>query len=138
MVKKAALPATLSYAEIVRMKMKTGDNPTRKPISTKQLAEHLGVSYEHVRQILQGKPALSRELNDKLSRYIGVEAEAMWQKVVTERFHKKVGFTPQAPSGAGRLAELWNDLSDANKAVLEQMAEAMVAANKMMTKRALG
>lgn len=133
---KVALPASLTYAEIVRMKMKTGDNPTRKPISTRQFAEHLGVSYEHLRTILLGKPAMSRDLSNKICEYIGVDADAMWQKINTERFRKKVGFTPQPPAGAGRLAEIWSELTDANRAALEQMAEAMIATNRMTTKKA--
>jgi transcriptional regulator with XRE-family HTH domain len=134
---KPQLPATLTYAEVIRMKMKTGDNPTKKPITTRQLAEALGVTYEHVRQILLGRPAMSRDLNEKLCEYMGVDADAMWQKLQTEKFQKKLGFRPNAPSEGGRLAELWPELTDANRAALEQMAEAMVATNKMMTKRVM-
>lgn len=134
---KPTLPANLTYAEIIRMKMKTGDNPTRKPISTRQLSEILGVTYEHVRQILLGKPAMSKDLNEKLCETVGVDADSMWHKLQTEKFQRKLGFRPGAPEESGRLAELWPELTDANRAVLEAMAEAMAAANKMMTKKAL-
>lgn len=134
---KPPIPANLTYAEVVRLKMKTGDNPTRKPITTRQLSGLLNVTYEHIRQILLGKPAMSRELNNKLCEIMGVDADAMWAKLMTEKFHKKLGFRPNAPSEGGRLAELWPELTDANRAVLEQMAEAMASANTMMTRKVM-
>lgn len=134
---KLTIPANLTYAEVIRLKMKTGDNPTRKPITTRQLSELLGVTYEHIRQILLGKPAMSRDLNDKLCDIMGVDAEAMWQKLQTEKFQKRLGFRPSAPSEGGRLAELWPELTDANRAALEQMAESMAAINTQLTKKSL-
>ena len=70
------MTARRSYAELIRSKINTIDNPTNAPISKRDLAKLTGYSYEHIRKLLKGEPVPSREFNATICRVLGLDGRS--------------------------------------------------------------
>jgi len=85
-----------TYAENVRMAGKTRDNPQRRPVAIREVANALHVSYEAIRRIWMGRDRLtiSEVLNNELCDYLGLPKHEMWALAQAEKFSQKAGYVP--------------------------------------------
>ena len=121
------------YSQVLRLAITTISNPTGHPISIRQLSQALGYSYEHIRKILAGQPSGSREFNDILCGYLGLDANAMWRLAMEEKVAIKYGHDlgVRLPKDS-RLVDLWNQLDATDRERLVKVAEGMVLANRAL------
>lgn len=127
----------LKYSDIIRTKMKTGANPTGRPI-TIRMAEQLmrkpdgkPYSYEHIRKVISGEPVQSQDMNDAFCRMLGLDNDAMWLMAQQEKVARKYGpalstMTPPPDKG---VKALWSALTDPDKLRVKQLVEALAEAN---------
>lgn len=114
--------------------MQTSRNPTGRPISTRQLAAQLSYSYEHLRKLVKGEALPSPELNNDVSIALGLDPQRMLEIAEREKIRRRFRRTPEAlrsllPPPTDRFAALWPVLSDPEKQILLQVAEAFAAAH---------
>lgn len=85
-----------TYAENVRMAANTRDNPLRRRIHIREVANAIGVSYETVRKIWKGvgKLYISDQTNWDLCEYLGLPPKEMWKLANEEKFSQKAGYVP--------------------------------------------
>ena len=119
------------YAEVIRMSMKTKNNPTGHEVTIRQLGRETGYSYEHVRKITKGEPFASRELNDAICQFLGMDPEEMWKIAQNEKLEWKygTGIVTALPNNA-RLVSAWEHLNDNDRDRVIQVAEALAFANR--------
>lgn len=116
----------LHYADIIRQKMKTADNPFQKPLMIRELARHIGYSYEHLRKTVNGEPVASREFNEAVCKALGLDAPKMWELARYEKLTRKFKTVPVmiAVPPDHRFGDVWPRLSDDQKSRLLRIAEA--------------
>ncbi len=120
-----------SYAEICRLAMKTTNNPSKRPLSLRDLEKATGYSYEQCRKVIAGQPVLSSRLNKALCRVLGLDARKMWALAIREkkrRTLKRLGSSPLADTDV-RLASVWRDLSTTERDAICAMAADLVRKN---------
>src|SRR5712691_8948775 len=116
------------YADIVRRRMNSADNPTRKPITIRQMSKMVSVSYEHIRKIVSGLNVVSVELNHRLCEALGLDAPEMWGLLEQEKLDRRHGVVAPNPMPSRDLLvliEAWSHLSTEDKAVLLKVAVAL-------------
>src|SRR5215831_20520605 len=97
--------------------MKTANNPSKRPLTLRDLEQMTSYTYEHCRKAVKGEPVVSKEFNERLCSALGVDESAMWQLAQREkkrRTVKRLGASPIADSDV-RLAAVWRDLSEAQR-----------------------
>jgi hypothetical protein len=118
------------YAEQLRLRFAGSDNLLGRPVRIRDVSEHIGYSYEHVRQVLLGEPVGSRTFNNALCDVAGLDADEMWKLARHEKAARRYGldFVRQlAPPPDRRMIVLWKRLTSAEKTQLVQIAEGLVA-----------
>lgn len=83
-------PHTPSYADILRDRIFAPARPEERK-SLRQIGRELHYSYEHVRKVLRGDPVGSKEFNDRLCEYLGLDREEMWQIAQREKAAQRFG-----------------------------------------------
>jgi plasmid maintenance system antidote protein VapI len=124
--------AEKKYGDIVREKMKTKDNAQGHPITIRMMERDLGFTYEHIRKVVKNQPVVSRELNDKLCIYLGLEANKMWsimEREKTRRRFENAAVTFAVPPDP-RFRDLWPKLTPHDLDRLLKIAEGMATANE--------
>jgi hypothetical protein len=119
-----------SYAEIVRIRMKTAENAKGHPLTIRQLEKELDYSYEHIRKVVQGEPVVSRLLNDKLCDILLLNRDAMWDLAQKEKMERKFGpeiIAMSAPDSS--LQTLWSQLSKESKKRVANLVRALADAD---------
>jgi hypothetical protein len=106
--------------------MKTANNPSGKPLTLRDLERMSGGwTYEHLRKAInEGRPVVSRKLNDSLCQLLGLPAEDMWRLALQEkkrRTVKRLGASPLADTDI-RLAAAWPALSAEQRDTICQLA----------------
>jgi hypothetical protein len=121
------------YSQALRLAMTTTNNPTGHSISIRQLSQALGYSYEHIRKILAGQPAGSREFNDIMCGYLGLDTNVMWRLAQEEKVALKYGHDlgVRLPKDT-RLVDFWNQLDATDRERLVKVAEGMVLAGRAL------
>lgn len=122
----------LKYSDIVRRKMKTADNPLKRPVSIRELAAFLGYSYEHLRKCVNGEPVASKDFNDVLCDALGLDKAKMWELARYEKVVRKFKTAPLSiamPSDK-RLTEKWPQLTDEQRGRIVHIVEAYVMENQ--------
>ena len=129
----------LKYSDVIRIKMKTGDNPTGRPI-TMRMAEQMmrkpsgePYSYEHIRKVVTGDSVQSRDMNDEFCRILGLDPDDMWLMAQQEKAQRKFGPALQSmiPPPDKALKGLWSALTESDKLKVKQLVEALADANTM-------
>jgi hypothetical protein len=128
-------PDSATYADILRLRLKTSRDAFGRPLTIREVSNQLGVTYEHLRTVLLGKMSLSKELNDRLCLLLKLDPEAMWEKLLTQRFTQKLGRPLGSPSADAEIARLWHQLTDEQRAELRKLMEAMANINRMTNVR---
>lgn len=77
----------LSYGQMVRDALQM--SPRKK--SMREVARDVGYSHEYIRKVLSGTPPGSREFNDTLARYLGLDPEQMWRVASLEKARRRFG-----------------------------------------------
>lgn len=122
----------LKYADVIRRKMKTADNPFARPLSIRELAQVLGYSYEHLRKCVNGEPVASKDFSDILCDALGLDKTKMWELARYEKVVRKFKAVPLSiamPSDK-RLSDKWPKLTDEQRARIVHIAEAYVMENE--------
>jgi hypothetical protein len=125
----------LRYADILRQKMKTTDNPFGRPLMIRELARHIGYSYEHLRRAVNGDPVASRDFNNALCSALALDADKMWEVTRYEKLTRKFKSTPLSISMPPdvRFNDLWSRLTDEQKLKLFRIAEVYAMENDAET-----
>lgn len=123
--KATTVSDTPRYADIIKMRMKTRNNPTRRPITIRMAEQILEYSYEHIRKVVRGEPVASRDLNDKLCDMLGLEAEAMWQLAVNEKIARRYPSQASIPPADDRIKRLWPRLSPSDRQRVYDLIETL-------------
>jgi hypothetical protein len=119
-----------TYAENLRMAAKTADNPQKRPLSIRDIANISQFSYEHIRKLWMGKTdsqkfSVSKECNQILCQILGLPEDEMLHLSEQEKFSQKAGYVPmqlvEDPEGR-ELSEIWNDLDKHQHAIILEMA----------------
>jgi hypothetical protein len=77
-----------SYADILRDRMQ---NRREGIMSTRTLAKLTGLSYEHLRKLLQGQPIVTKSVNQLISKHLDLNEERLWTIAQRERMIQKFG-----------------------------------------------
>lgn len=126
----------LSYAEIIRLKMKTADNPTGERLSIREAARRTGYSYEHVRKAYKGDTTyISAEFNSALCKLLGLDEDQMWRVVVKEKLAHRFGSTESVVSKGHRFDEIWAQLETPERDRLTDIAEGLLLARRAIAAR---
>jgi hypothetical protein len=104
-----------SYAEIVRLRMKTADNPTGAPLTIRDTANQLDYSYEHLRKVLAGEPVASKEFNTALCKLLGLDTDRMWEIAQLEKARHRFRDAAGAIAQDARLQKAWDQLTDVDR-----------------------
>jgi hypothetical protein len=129
-VRNAPTLTEMTYSEAIRERMKGSTNALGRPITLRQLATHLGRSYEHCRKIVSGEPSISEEMNRDLCRVLHLDPSEMWTVAQREKVARRYpSFAPGTPP-KGELAQLWPLLTPRQKTALLGLVRSMVAAPK--------
>ena len=125
------------YAEHVRLAMQTANNPTKVPLSLRQIAGLTGYSYEHHRKVVNGEPVGSRVFNDVLCKALGLDADYMWELAQVEKVQRRLGtgFLTKLPKDK-RLVELWKMLTDSDRDKVIKIAEGFALATAVPSQNA--
>jgi hypothetical protein len=118
-----------SYAEAIRDRLESAHNMWGKPASIRMLAAAVGMSYEHIRKILAGKPVASEELNRRLARALRFDPVDLWELARREKAARRFGtgiFSDGLPSSR-RLRNVWRRLSPDDQATVLRIAEGLAA-----------
>jgi hypothetical protein len=107
--------------------MKSGVNRLGRPITIKQVASALRVSYEHLRGLYHGtKTSISNDLNVALCEMLGLDPAKMW--AIAEREKLKAKF----PRGAAlatipepKFVRVWSELGDEDRRCVIRIAESL-------------
>jgi hypothetical protein len=105
--------------------MKTANNPSKHPLTLRDLEKMTGYTYEHCRKAVTGRPVVSAEFNDRLCKVLGLDGAMMWQLAEREkkaRAIKRLGVNPVAESDA-RLAAVWQRLSETQRDAILALAD---------------
>jgi transcriptional regulator with XRE-family HTH domain len=123
-----------TYAENMRVAMKTKNNAQRRPLSIRDVATLTGKSYEHIRKLYMGnyevqKFSVSEVTNEAICEVLGLPVDEMWWLAQQEKFSQKTGYAPlQLEDPEGReLSELWTELDHDQQVMLLTMAKSLVA-----------
>ena len=111
-----------SYGEIIRERVYSA----RRPQSLRRVGNAIGFSYEHVRKVIAGHPVASREFNDALCTYLGLDPAEMWRLAQLEKAHHRFGAdvaTQVQRHPARHLLTLASALSPPSRARLTQFAQ---------------
>lgn len=136
-VSKMVKHQVLSYAEKIRMAMKTGENPTTEVLSIREVARRLGYSYEHVRKVYNGEPVVSPEFNTAMCKLLGLDAEAMWRQARLEKLKDRFGI-PEGellPPDNKKFAAVFEKLGDEKRKELLMVAEGMLLTQESIQAR---
>jgi hypothetical protein len=120
------------YGDIIRSKMKVKDNAQGVPVTIRMIERATQYSYEHIRKVVKNMPVVSRDFNDALCAYLGLDSDKMWSIAEGEKFHRKfehatVAYMPPADSF---FKENWSKLTGSDIQRLRTIIEGMVAANE--------
>jgi hypothetical protein len=120
------MTASNKYSELIRIKLKTHpDQP-----SLRDVGKSIGYSYEHVRKAMTGLPSASRQFNDALCKYLGLDPDAMWKILIQDLAKRKYGAALEIrPPDEERFQDLWPSLTSADRDCLYSAALAMAIAN---------
>lgn len=134
------MPGKPTYANLVRMKLESSDNPRRRPMSIRELAEATGHSYEHCRKVLVGEPVVSREFNEQLCRALGLDAAAMWEQARTEKAVRRFGDRLEmkrllVQSPIKELERDWSDLSEEDRRTVVRVVRSLAEMNRRENRR---
>lgn len=127
----------LSYAEKIRLAMKTGENPTTEVLSIREVARRLGYSYEHVRKVYNGEPVVSVEFNAAICKLLGLNADIMWRQARLEKLKDRFGI-PEGellPPDNKKFAAVFEQLPDDKKKELLMVAEGMLLTQQSIQAR---
>jgi hypothetical protein len=114
--------------------MKTKENPQKRPLAIREVANAIGYSYEHMRKVVTGEPVGSREMNDQICAVLGLDPNDMWQLSQREKLHRKFKDIPDVvvDTVPSELGHLWAQLNDQNREYLSRMAETLVLAQRQV------
>ena len=125
-----------TYAENLRVAMKTKNNAQGRPLKIRELANMTGFSYEHIRKLRTGKYeaqkfSVGRDCNDLVCEVLGLDAEEMWQLAQREKFAQKTGYAPlQLEDPEGReMSDIWGELDHEQRMTMLQVARSMWTAH---------
>lgn len=132
MVKKQEKTQVLSYAETIRLRMKTADNPTGEVLTIRETARRLGYSYEHVRKVYNGDPVVSIEFNEAICGLLGLDKDKMWRMAQLEKLQQRFG-VPESdllPPKNKKFEAVWEQLTSDDHRELLVIAEGMLLARR--------
>lgn len=115
------------YGDIIRERME------QRGVTLRMLERDLRHTYEQFRKIVKmNLPVASRQLNDRLSRHLGLDPEKMWSILEREKMQRRAGRlkTSYEPPPARRFREIWPQLTPADVEKLWTIASAMAMANE--------
>lgn len=117
------------YAQRLRAAMRAGRGARKRPVSTRQLSEEVGRSYEHCRKVLAGEPVVSEEMNDDICAFLGLDRDEMWRLASSEKAQRKLSAVGLAVPELhdARLRAAWDKLSAQNRDRLLRIAEVLAA-----------
>ncbi len=121
------------YADVLRDKITTGDNPTGAPMSIRALARACGLSYEHCRKLICGEPVASKAANAAICAVLGLPADRMYRLCCAEKLQRKAkGYQlPALPPADSRMARIWPLLNDDERQTLISIAEAFAKGREL-------
>ncbi len=134
------MPGKPTYADLVRVKLESSDNPRKRPMSIRELAEATGHSYEHCRKVLVGEPVVSRDFNEELCRVLGLDARTMWERARTEKAIRRFGDRLElkqllVQSPIKELERDWSDLTDEDRRSVMRIVRSLAEMNRRETRR---
>jgi hypothetical protein len=114
-------PEYETYADHMRKAMR------EKTITLRDIASASHYSYEHLRKIRQGRSLLSREASDVVCAILGLDKQAMWALVSTEKIKHRFGDVPAelVPAPDDRMARHWSVLTPAEQQQIVAMVETL-------------
>jgi hypothetical protein len=120
---KSILAGMNTYAGRIRVKMVLFNGPGGKPLSLRELSERIGMSYEHCRKVIaEGSPIASEAFNEAVCGVLGLDAAAMWTRLLDEKVAKRFGPKRISAPEDSQLAELWPRLSESDKELIRRLA----------------
>ena len=75
----------MSYGTRILSRMHEIARAELRTLTIKDLAGSAGYSREQVRKVVRGLPVVSRTLNDRLCRVLGLDPESMWELAQREK-----------------------------------------------------
>ena len=118
------------YAGQLKKRFLGSENAVGRPIAIRDVAAHVGYSYEHVRQVLLGHPVGSRKFSDALCALAKLDSDAMWRLAMREKAVRRYGvdyLRKLMPPPDRRMQVLWDRLTSTERDQLVQIAEGFVA-----------
>jgi transcriptional regulator with XRE-family HTH domain len=116
------------FARALAERMNERDVPIRR------LAEHTGLTYEHVRKLVKGAAFPSRLALRELCRILGLREPEMQELIVADRLEKKYGGIPHALAGKhpelSLLARSWDLLTTEQKDMFRIQIKSVAEANE--------
>jgi transcriptional regulator with XRE-family HTH domain len=108
-------------------------------LTIRQLAEHTGLTYEHIRKLAKGEAHPSRLALQELCRVLRLDLEEMETLAVADRIEKKYGGIPHALAGRhpelSLLAPWWDMLTQQQKDFFRIEIRSVAEANRNQVAR---
>ena len=123
------MAAHSTYAQTLLGQMESDGNPQGRPVTIRELSQAAGRSYELCRVILRGRPIVSREFNEAVCRYLGLDEPDLWRIAVLEKARRRFGATerqitiPPDP----RLERAWSRLGKGDREKVIRIAEKLAS-----------
>ena len=109
-------------------------------LSIRDLANQVGTSYEHVRNIVKGNIVPSRLMVGQLAKALDMDREKLEKIATADRIRVKFGTIPLELAGKNPelepLERVWNHLSQDHKADLIAQAQAWAQRDREASKKA--
>ncbi len=103
-------------------------------LTIRQLAEHTGLTYEHIRKLAKGEAHPSRLALQELCRVLRLEPAEMESLAVADRIEKKYGGIPHALAGhhpeLSLIAPWWDMLTQEQKDFFRIEIRSVAEANR--------
>lgn len=123
------------YAKAMRHKMQNWSISDGHALTIREVEKMLQeantpYSYEHIRRVLSGDLWVSQQCNNDLCKVLELKPDKMWNIARQEKLMKKYGSAAvsnvPAP-GHADIQRVWDQLTDADKDILADMAMVMVS-----------
>lgn len=105
-----------------------------KNVSIRDLAEHIGSTYEYMRKLVRGLALPSKYMLNTLAPYLGFDIEAAQRLIAADKIIKQHGVIPLELSGKDPelepLERDWQSLSREQKATIMSLFHSFIAQNK--------
>ena len=108
-------------------------------LTIRQLAQHTGLTYEHIRKLVKGEAHPSRLALQELCRVLQLEPARLETLAVADRIEKKYGGIPHALAGQhpelSLLAPWWDMLTEEQKDLFRIEIRSVAEANRQQVAR---